>query len=210
MVHGIAGEELGNQDTYGFLNAERTTRHIIVMANQLTRKDGDWSSGDDLFQCAICFEPFTNPKMLQCGHTFCEECLQRLYDTNQQTRLAQLRKLSCPTCRKVTSVPADGIRGLRNDLKAHKMKDAFGRMTVSKRREENSCDPCRAQEFVEAKGYCGRCKVNYCGECLRKHNMSPLFKDHKVFEKSALQKSTSTERMCKVSFIKVRHLVHGG
>ena len=171
------------------------------MASQSTREEDDRSSVDDLLQCAICLEPFTNPKMLQCGHTFCEECLQSFYDANQQTRHAQLRKLSCPTCREVTSVPADGIDGLRNDFKVHKMKDAFGRMTIRKRHKANVCDPCRAhKKIVVAKGYCSRCKVNYCEECLRKHNMSPLFKDHKVFEKSALQKITFTERMCKVSF----------
>ena len=182
------------------MQKQRQDLRSIVMANQSTREEDDRSSVDDLLQCAICFEPFTNPKMLQCGHTFCEECLQSFYDANQQRPLTQFRKLSCPTCREVTSVPAVGIIGLRNDFKAHKMKDAFERMTVRKRREENICDPCRAQEFVEAKGYCGRCKANYCEECLRKHNMSPLFKNHKVFEKSALQKSTPTERMCKVCF----------
>ena len=173
----------------------------VIMASQSTVGEGDLTSLDDLITCLICFEPFTSPKMLQCGHTFCEGCLQRFYDANQETRLPYSKKLCCPTCREETPFPGNGIAGLRNDFRVHKMKDVFGRMTARNTPSENVCDPCRAHEkIVIAKGYCSRCKVNYCEECLRKHNRSQLFKDHKVFEKSALHKSPFAERMCKVRF----------
>ncbi|KAI0221556.1 hypothetical protein LSAT2_027126 [Lamellibrachia satsuma] len=169
------------------------------MASQSTVGDGDVTSLHDLITCLICFEPFTSPKMLQCGHTFCEGCLQSFYDANQETRLPHSKKLCCPTCREETPFPGNGIAALRNDFRVHKMKDVFGRMTARNTPSENVCDPCRAHEkIVIAKGYCSRCRVNYCGECLRKHNRSQLFKDHKVFEKSALHKSPFAECMCKI------------
>lgn len=40
--------------------------------------------------CSICFEIFKNPRILLCGHTFCEECLKQSIVNF---------KLSCPTCR---------------------------------------------------------------------------------------------------------------
>ena len=40
--------------------------------------------------CSICLETFLNPRILLCGHTFCEECLKKsIVNYN----------LSCPTCR---------------------------------------------------------------------------------------------------------------
>lgn len=32
---------------------------------------------DDLVNCLICTEPYKNPKVLPCQHTFCTECLER-------------------------------------------------------------------------------------------------------------------------------------
>lgn len=41
--------------------------------------------------CPICFEPFVEPHMTRCGHTFCRECLERA--------LAECSK--CPKCETV-------------------------------------------------------------------------------------------------------------
>ena len=49
----------------------------------------------DLLECSVCFEPYTTPKLLSCGHTFCADpCLTNLLD--QQTNR---NKLICPLCR---------------------------------------------------------------------------------------------------------------
>ena len=32
---------------------------------------------DDLLNCLICTEPYKNPKVLPCQHTFCSDCLER-------------------------------------------------------------------------------------------------------------------------------------
>jgi Zinc finger, C3HC4 type (RING finger) len=39
--------------------------------------------------CTICYEIFTNPVTLNCGHTFCRNCLEQCLNT----------KPACPTCR---------------------------------------------------------------------------------------------------------------
>lgn len=45
---------------------------------------------DSELRCPICNDPFRSPvNCIQCGHTFCEECIQQWYQ--QQT--------SCPVCR---------------------------------------------------------------------------------------------------------------
>ncbi|KAF7707949.1 hypothetical protein HF521_017006 [Silurus meridionalis] len=55
---------------------------------------------DDLpdLECAVCFSQFSNvfntPKVLQCGHTFCLECLARI-----NIKSSQPDSLQCPLCR---------------------------------------------------------------------------------------------------------------
>ena len=47
--------------------------------------------------CSICFLQYSNdkqiPKILKCGHTFCIECLTKIFNKNNG-------KINCPTCRK--------------------------------------------------------------------------------------------------------------
>ena len=169
-----------------------------MMAEQETQTNGDLASFSELLQCVICFEPYTNPKMLQCGHSFCEECLQGYHKVNQQAHNAQPGKLPCPTCRELTSIPENGIKGLRNDFKAHKLEKVLRMMAVRNRASSCLCDPCTSEKIsVDASVYCSKCKVNYCNGCLLIHNNNMIFKDHTVFEKS-VQENLATELTCKV------------
>lgn len=40
--------------------------------------------------CTICCEDFVRPRVLSCGHTFCEKCIERIIRN---------KKLKCPDCR---------------------------------------------------------------------------------------------------------------
>ncbi|KAJ6518947.1 hypothetical protein C8R45DRAFT_808977 [Mycena sanguinolenta] len=45
--------------------------------------------------CSICYERFTAPVALPCGHIFCLECIRRAVDASQLSAVQH----SCPTCR---------------------------------------------------------------------------------------------------------------
>lgn len=66
-------------------------------------------------ECSICFSQFNNvfrcPKMLQCRHTFCLECLARI-----NVKSAQPSTIQCPLCRGVTTLPALGLPTLATDV----------------------------------------------------------------------------------------------
>lgn len=74
-------------------------------------------SPDDLpeLECAVCFSQFNNvfntPKVLQCGHTFCLECLARI-----NIKSSQPESLQCPLCRAYTPLPNFGLPKLDTDV----------------------------------------------------------------------------------------------
>jgi len=49
--------------------------------------------------CPICFREMAVPKLLRCGHSFCERCAGRLVRGHAE--------IDCPTCRVSTEVPFD-------------------------------------------------------------------------------------------------------
>ncbi|XP_051981952.1 RING finger protein 225-like [Xyrauchen texanus] len=65
-------------------------------------------------ECAICFSQFNNvfntPKVLECEHTFCLECLARM-----NVKSAQPDTILCPLCRAYTPLPDLGLPKLAND-----------------------------------------------------------------------------------------------
>ena len=164
------------------------------MADRSTGRERDLSSLQKIIECAICFENFTVPKILQCGHTFCEKCLQELYNASRQPGY-----LTCPTCRTTTSVPANDIAGLRTDFRANQMRDAIGSFTQRNRPNENVCNQCeQRQKVVAAAWRCSTCEKKYCQSCKQKHNRTPLFRRHAVRRILPSQNSTVTCRSCKV------------
>ena len=144
-------------------------------------------SFEDLLHCMICFEIYRTPKMLNCGHTFCKDCLQGYYRTYQQQRRAQSGKLPCPTCRELTVLPTGGIGALRNDFKVAKIEEMFKTVNIRKEKLRNdgrACDVCRAAKKTHsAKFYCDNCRMGYCKDCIKKHEKNPIFKNHKVSSK---------------------------
>ncbi|KAM3611559.1 uncharacterized protein V6R79_020562 [Siganus canaliculatus] len=65
-------------------------------------------------ECSICFSQFNNvfrcPKMLQCKHTFCLECLARM-----NVKSVQPDSIQCPLCRSFTPLPTLGLPRLTTD-----------------------------------------------------------------------------------------------
>ena len=64
---------------------------------------------EEQLNCSICLDTYTDPKLLQCFHVYCQQCLVPLGVRDQQGQLS----LTCPACRQVTPIPDRGVAGLK-------------------------------------------------------------------------------------------------
>ena len=76
---------------------------------------------EERLKCAICLESYTDPKLLQCFHVYCRDCLVRLVVRDQQAQLV----LTCPTCRQVTPIPANGVTGLQSAFQVKELLEVL-------------------------------------------------------------------------------------
>ncbi|CAF1552447.1 unnamed protein product [Rotaria magnacalcarata] len=56
------------------------------------------SNLDDLLQCPICLDILHDPKVLDCQHTFCANCL-KIHLQSTASRRGQSNTIICPNCR---------------------------------------------------------------------------------------------------------------
>ena len=57
----------------------------------------------DQVTCAVCLQSYSKPKVLQCFHIFCQDCLKKLV-----IREGERVSITCAICRKETALTASG------------------------------------------------------------------------------------------------------
>uniref|UniRef100_A0A3B3H9S0 RING-type domain-containing protein n=1 Tax=Oryzias latipes TaxID=8090 RepID=A0A3B3H9S0_ORYLA len=73
-------------------------------------------------ECSVCCSTFDNifrtPKLLDCTHTFCLECLSRLRTISPAPQVlnGESKHLTCPICRRPTTLPPEGPPALTTNL----------------------------------------------------------------------------------------------
>ena len=117
------------------------------------------SSVRRLVECPICFDTFTNPKELDCQHTFCEKpCLDKLVNSKTNT-------LKCPLCRVVHNIPKGGIRELKTNKTIVDLVDitATSNTAVASKTE---CEVCFSKDYTNG---CLHCSKMVCAVCKTRH-----------------------------------------
>ncbi|XP_078697267.1 tripartite motif-containing protein 3-like [Branchiostoma floridae x Branchiostoma belcheri] len=143
------------------------------------------------FECSICLQIFTRPKILPCGHTFCMECLVPLAKGSNSVK--------CPTCQTSVKLFKGGRAGVEalidNFSVANLREDASRhRQTRGPHGLENPVavrgTMCPKHLVEELRCYCPRCDAVICEEC--------MFEDHNTHGvnrlRNTLQQQTAKAR----------------
>ena len=155
---------------------------------------------EEILNCSICLDTYTDPKLLQCFHVFCRQCLVPLVVPDQQGRLG----LTCPNCRQVTPIPADrGVAGLqpafhinhlleiqeslkKAETPAATPEGAVGGTPASAPSRSVSWH-CFQHPKMELELYCQTCGELVCYECVIKRGKHHDHEYEKIHESSHIR-----------------------
>ena len=123
---------------------------------------------EEQLKCPVCLDTYTNPKILPCHHSFCQECLEGLH---QERARGNTYYLSCPTCRQHIEVPREGVGAFPVAFHLNNLKE------ITQSLKDKVSDPQQVTCKDHNKpldGFCETCETVICHYCtFRTH------KDHK-------------------------------
>lgn len=117
--------------------------------------------------CSICLDTYTDPKLLQCFHVFCHQCLIRLVTPDQQGSPT----LTCPSCRQVTPIPARGVAGLQPAFHINhllEIQNSFQKQGATAVSADVFLPGKCSEHREELKLYCKVCQELACFQCIVK------------------------------------------
>ena len=124
---------------------------------------------EEQLKCPVCLELYTDPKILPCHHSFCQECLEKL--SKKKEASGDTCYLSCPTCRQCTKVPKEGVGAFPVAFHLNNLKE------ITQGLNKKASDPQQVTCIDHDKpldGFCETCGTVVCFHCaVRTH------KDHK-------------------------------
>ena len=130
---------------------------------------------EDQLTCAICLDAFKDPKLLQCFHVYCKDCLQQLVVTDRQGQLS----LCCPTCQQSTLLPpATNVSDLQPAFHIHHLFEIQDALEKVKTPKKVLCTKCNKNR--PATSYCRDCGKYICALCTTVHSDWDDFAEHEV------------------------------
>ncbi|XP_071808928.1 uncharacterized protein [Asterias amurensis] len=134
-------------------------------------------------ECPICLSRFNDPKILDCLHSFCFNCLQELVDKQDP----KTGIIICPMCKKETSIPDEGLSDLHGCFFLSSLIDDVINLEGPKEDINppvSTCDGC--DEGLEAVSRCADCAANFCRICLEHHAKLKVISHHQIVNSVAM------------------------
>jgi len=139
---------------------------------------------DELAECPICAEVYTDPRVLPCGHTFCLKCIRKYIEEKESKK----EELVCPMCRTKFTLPGSGVGDLPKNFFVNnflQMKE----LSLSVETKETPCEACgggdggnESEVQNVATVYCVECQMKLCQLCERSHKAVKLTRSHKLIK----------------------------
>jgi len=144
---------------------------------------------DDMTECCICNEVFTDPRVLPCQHTFCLKCLLNYVKDKQP---GDDNDLPCPLCRNEFTIPAHGLSRIQKNFFMEKLIRCVRKLSAREEAGHILCDVCSSDDearpseaTAEAKPatkHCLQCQENYCDQCSWCHTKMKATASHAMVE----------------------------
>ncbi|XP_033646267.1 E3 ubiquitin-protein ligase TRIM56-like [Asterias rubens] len=127
----------------------------------------------DYLECSICQEEYTEPKLLDCLHSFCKHCLLEYHTTNYE----DAKMLICPLCRKETQLPETGVEDFKSNFILTGLAGQLEQVS-SLEHSKLVCNLC--EEKNNATHFCYDCPMFICANCYKMHKKIPSLLSHTV------------------------------
>ena len=157
----------------------------------------------EYLQCTLCMEDMQRSCILQCHHSFCVDCLQKYI-----AQATDPQKLTCPICRKVTTLPEGDLTNLPPNFFMDNLKELITnetdgdedemKVTASADREvvECSLENCQGEAVM----YCTNDQEYLCQTCTDEHSVGRFTRKHQTITaaeaKGKVTSSTKSHHPC--------------
>ncbi|XP_038054661.1 E3 ubiquitin-protein ligase TRIM71-like [Patiria miniata] len=147
------------------------------MASSVTAQSVLEKISVDHLECSICTNRFRQPKLLDCLHSFCLQCLQEL----RQSQDPSGTKLTCPLCRHETMLKGSGVADLPNNFAFSALVEevTMQEKLLEGQGSDIKCQAC--DEENQAISRCMDCDHFLCQECQKAHGRMTVMKSHKIY-----------------------------
>ncbi|XP_065175885.1 E3 ubiquitin-protein ligase TRIM45-like [Sycon ciliatum] len=130
--------------------------------------------------CPECNKALRIPRLLDCLHTVCEDCLRPLL---QPVRWM----IVCPICRQETKLPPAGFSVIpMNWVASAQQREQFAQISIGDVAGPSDvaplCEECIQEEESPAAGVCIECRVFLCSVHMRAHMRSRTTKSHSIID----------------------------
>ncbi|XP_038056004.1 tripartite motif-containing protein 2-like [Patiria miniata] len=136
-------------------------------------------------ECPICCCLFKDPKMLDCLHSFCLNCLEEMMSKQKP----EAEKITCPICRRGTQVPDGGLQSLSSSFFLSSLVDEVKQQEAVLGESSAPTTTCDCGEGKEATWRCLDCSDNLCQECWKAHGRLKHTKEHQIISLGDWQES---------------------
>ncbi|XP_068121856.1 E3 ubiquitin-protein ligase TRIM11-like [Hyperolius riggenbachi] len=114
-------------------------------------------------ECPVCLTIYTDPVILRCGHNFCQKCIDRVLDSQEE-----YDNYFCPECREEFMERPT----LQRNIIVRKIAEHFLSTQPDQEEAKVSCTQC-IHTHVPAVMSCLLCEVFLCDNHLRVHSKAP-------------------------------------
>lgn len=143
----------------------------------------------ELTECTVCFEIFTEPMRLKCGHVFCKQCVDNTL-ANQVMATSHQSELRCPLCRKTSA-----ISELAVDNRTYAILEILKEIEFKPKNSRRQCTKvvCEWCDEHAIESRCYECKQWLCHSCQTVHNKNADNSLHNLSHWEMIFKPVKTE-----------------